>query len=91
MLTGLDASEQVDGSKNVALAQTDNEEYEIQTRKLSLWIRQPRRAGAIIFLYSNFVQRLPNEGNRVVPGAYMKKLLSSPNLRYKNGVHQKKY
>ena len=39
------AFEQFKGSAHGALDQTDDEKFEIQTRKLSLWMREPRGAG----------------------------------------------
>ena len=62
------ALEQFDGSAHDALAQTDDEEYEIQTRKLSLSMREPRGAGQklkreIRRISKIFLKRL--EANRV--------------------------
>lgn len=39
------ALEQFEGSAHTALAQTETEEYEIQTRKLYIKVREPRGAG----------------------------------------------
>jgi len=40
--------EQFDGTAHDTLAQNETADYKIQTRKLSLWMREPRGAGHII-------------------------------------------